>query len=57
MFAEYTSRLYRQFVLYLGSLIFPAITLIGLVANVLEYYLGTSMVSHPSPFVFYSVRP
>eukprot|EP01112_Ceratiomyxa_fruticulosa_P019690 TRINITY_DN64_c0_g1_i1.p1 TRINITY_DN64_c0_g1~~TRINITY_DN64_c0_g1_i1.p1 ORF type:complete len:507 (-),score=82.41 TRINITY_DN64_c0_g1_i1:106-1626(-) len=36
---EYLEVLYRQFILYLGMPLFPLITLLGLICNILEYRL------------------
>lgn len=36
---EYLEIFYRQFILYLGMTVFPLITFLGLIANILEYHL------------------
>lgn len=36
---EYLELFYRQFIIYLGMMVFPGVTLLGLIANIVEYPL------------------
>jgi len=36
---EYLELLYRQYIIYMGSMTFPMITMVGFLGNILEFFL------------------